>query len=83
MSRLLERGGVGPNSADSDGRTPLSHAVERGFESVVKLLLERADVNPNLSDSEGRTPLLYAASKEWLDGGIKKLLLERGDLEML
>ena len=49
----------------------------------MKLLLERADVNPNLSGVEGRTPLLYAASREWMDEGIVKLLLERRNLKML
>ena len=47
---LLERGDINPDSADDDGRTPLSFAAEYGHEAAVKLLLERGDVDPNSMD---------------------------------
>ncbi|RYR48138.1 hypothetical protein Ahy_A07g034128 isoform B [Arachis hypogaea] len=46
-------------AADSEGRTPLHWAVDRGHRNVTELLLERnADVN--CKDNEGQTPLHYA-----------------------
>lgn len=43
---------------DSDGRTPLSWAAEKGHVAVVKLLLATGQVDPNLEDTVyQRTPL--------------------------
>ncbi|XP_010934831.1 acyl-CoA-binding domain-containing protein 1 isoform X1 [Elaeis guineensis] len=52
--------GVSVNLRDSEGRTPLHWAVDRGHVSVVEILLSKnADVNAK--DNEGQTPLHYAA----------------------
>ncbi|KAJ6812316.1 acyl-CoA-binding domain-containing protein 1-like [Iris pallida] len=51
---------VSVNTRDSEGRTPLHWAVDRGHFSVADMLLQRnADVNAK--DNEGQTPLHYAA----------------------
>ncbi|GAB2265049.1 hypothetical protein Dimus_000116 [Dionaea muscipula] len=51
--------GVSVNAKDSEGRTPLHWAVDRGNLNVVELLISKnADVN--MKDSEGQTPLHYA-----------------------
>lgn len=52
--------GVSVNLQDSEGRTPLHWAVDRGHTNIVELLLSKsADVNAK--DNEGQTPLHYAA----------------------
>ncbi|KAK1441509.1 hypothetical protein QVD17_07458 [Tagetes erecta] len=52
--------GIPVDIKDSEGRTPLHWAVDRGHIETTELLLSRnADVN--LKDNEGQTPLHYAA----------------------
>ncbi|KAF5195825.1 Acyl-coa-binding domain-containing protein [Thalictrum thalictroides] len=52
--------GESVNLKDSEGRTPLHWAVDRGHSNIVELLLSKnADVNAK--DNEGQTPLHYAA----------------------
>ena len=52
--------GADINLADDNGRTPLSHGVEKI--ELVQLLVERgADIN--LSDKDGHTPLWWAQNK--------------------
>ncbi|GMH18346.1 hypothetical protein Nepgr_020187 [Nepenthes gracilis] len=51
--------GVSVNLKDSEGRTPLHWAVDRGHLSVVQLLINKnGDINTK--DDEGQTPLHYA-----------------------
>ncbi|XP_024971418.1 acyl-CoA-binding domain-containing protein 1-like [Cynara cardunculus var. scolymus] len=53
-------GGIPVDIKDSEGRTPLHWAVDRGHIEAAELLLNRkADVN--LKDNEGQTALHYAA----------------------
>ena len=63
------------DSKDSDGRTPLSWAAEKGHEAVVKLLLEKG-AELETKDKYGRTPLSWAAQNGRED--VVKLLLEKG-----
>ncbi|KAF2824303.1 ankyrin [Ophiobolus disseminans] len=70
---LLADSRVDPNCRDSNGRTPLSHAAERGIGELVILLLKNSRVDPDCRDSNGRTPLSRAA--ECGNGVLVKLLL--------
>ncbi|OVA14735.1 Acyl-CoA-binding protein [Macleaya cordata] len=59
LLKYLESG-VSVNLKDSEGRSPLHWAVDRGHLNIVELLLSKnADVNAQ--DNEGQTPLHYAA----------------------
>ena len=57
---LLERGDITPDTADKEGRTPLSWAAETGREGITNMLLEPGDITPDTVDKNGRTPLLWA-----------------------
>ncbi|CAH1446641.1 unnamed protein product [Lactuca virosa] len=67
-------GGVPVDIKDSEGRTPLHWAVDRGHIEAAELLLsKKADVN--LKDNEGQTALHYAAVCE--RESIAELLVKR------
>jgi len=76
QNMTLEQQGANPER--SKGPTPLLWAVERGHETIVKMLLERDDTNPNAADVHGRTPLFIAASKGC--ERVVKMLLARKDV---
>ena len=70
-----------PDLQDSDRRTPLSWAAERGHEAVVKLLLETDKVDVDSKDNyDGRTPLSWAAERG--HEAVVKLLLETGKVDV-
>ena len=78
MKRFLRLEDVIPDTADKDGRTPLSWAARKGYAHVVKILLEREDLTPDNADKDGRTPLSWAAQKG--HRGVVKMLLGREDV---
>ncbi|KAL8711263.1 MAG: hypothetical protein Q9225_007149 [Loekoesia sp. 1 TL-2023] len=81
VNLLMEHYGLGPDMKDSDGRTLLSRAAERGNADMVEFLLQRNDVLVNAKCRRyGWTPLMYASR-----GGhdqIIRLLLERKEVEV-
>ncbi|XP_021774971.1 acyl-CoA-binding domain-containing protein 1-like [Chenopodium quinoa] len=58
LLRCIENG-ISPNSKDSEGRTPLHWAVDRGHLPVIDLLYSK-DADVNAKDNEGQTALHYA-----------------------
>ncbi|KAL3417967.1 PFS domain-containing protein [Phlyctema vagabunda] len=62
-------------SRDRARRTPLSLAVETGYDAVVKLLLEKG-AEVEAKDKNGRTPLSLAVETGY--DAVVKLLLEKG-----
>ncbi|XP_056160247.1 acyl-CoA-binding domain-containing protein 2 [Syzygium oleosum] len=67
-------GGVSVNVKDSEGRTPLHWAVDRGHSKVVELLVSK-DADVNAKDDEGQTPLHYAVVCD--REGIAKFLVKQ------
>ncbi|RDX66025.1 Acyl-CoA-binding domain-containing protein 2 [Mucuna pruriens] len=65
MANLLKciENGVSVNLKDSEGRTPLHWAVDRGHLDVTELLVGR-NVDVNAKDNDGQTPLHYAVTCE-------------------
>ncbi|KAE9587250.1 hypothetical protein Lal_00004777 [Lupinus albus] len=55
--------GVSVNLKDSEGRTPLHWAVDRGHLDVTELLVGK-DADVNAKDNDGQTPLHYAVTCE-------------------
>jgi ankyrin repeat protein len=69
--------GVEADLKDTDGRTPLSWAAEKGHQVVVKLLLATGKVDVESKDSEySLTPLFRAAQNR--HEAVVQLLLENG-----
>ena len=66
------------DALDIDGRTPLSHAAEGGYEEAVWFFLMQSTVKPDSKDEHGRTPLSYAAEKG--HKAVVWLLLMRSDV---
>jgi ankyrin repeat protein len=67
------------NSKDGSGWTPLSRAVCKGDEAIVKLLIQEDAVDRNTKDpSFGRTPLLWAVENRYEE--LVKLLLASSDV---
>ncbi|KAJ5359300.1 uncharacterized protein N7496_011713 [Penicillium cataractarum] len=62
-----------PDIKDSDGRTPLSWAAEKGHENVVELLLAKAGIDVNSAGKTGLAALSFAAENGHAE--IVKMLL--------
>src|SRR5882757_2725137 len=60
--KLLLEKGVHPDSKDSDGKTPLSWAAEKGHEGVAQFLLDEDAVDVGSKDNSCWTPLSWAAN---------------------
>ena len=75
---LLGREDVTPNTADKNGRTPLSWAAGNKRAEIVRVFLKRGDVALNAADKEGRAPPHRAAMRG--NEGIVRALLEREDV---
>ncbi|KAJ5939635.1 ankyrin repeat-containing domain protein [Penicillium verhagenii] len=70
---LLEQSSVDINKADSDGRTPLIHAIVENHKAVVRLLLENGATMAT-SDCDGRSAFHWAVLYRRID--ILQLLLK-------
>ncbi|EEF36122.1 acyl-CoA-binding domain-containing protein 1 [Ricinus communis] len=66
--------GVSVNLKDSEGRSPMHWAVDRGHLNVVEVLVGR-NTDINAKDNEGQTPLHYAAVCE--RGAIAEFLVKQ------
>ena len=71
---FLDRG-IGVNTADKDGHTPLMEAVFGGHRDTVLELLDRGS-DVNAQDSDGWTALMEAVAKGRAD--IVRMLINRG-----
>jgi ankyrin repeat protein len=72
--------GADPDSKDSDDRTPLSWAAEKGQSEVVTILLTHKNVDINSKDSRGETPISWAVNNGQVE--VVRQLLSRGDLDV-
>ena len=70
---LLKKANV--NTCNASGTTPLSLAVQKQYEIVVKMLLEDPDTNVNKQNNQGYAPLHYACAGE--NTNIVTMLLEK------
>uniref|UniRef100_UPI00358FA505 acyl-CoA-binding domain-containing protein 6-like isoform X1 n=2 Tax=Myxine glutinosa TaxID=7769 RepID=UPI00358FA505 len=75
LQRELKTGSVSPELADSEGRTLLHWACDRGQTSTAVMLLQNGAL-PNCQDNEGLTPLHYACAAG--DPVLVSRLLESG-----
>ena len=69
----IQKGGLDPDLADKEGRTPLHKAALTGCSQTCEALLE-AGADPSLSDHHGFTPLQIACCKGHTE--VTKLLVE-------
>ena len=60
VKRLLQTRKVNINLRDANGRTPLSWAAIKGYETIAQMLLQ-AGAKVEAQNKEGRTPLFWAA----------------------
>eukprot|EP01100_Stratorugosa_tubuloviscum_P001915 TRINITY_DN1439_c2_g1_i1.p1 TRINITY_DN1439_c2_g1~~TRINITY_DN1439_c2_g1_i1.p1 ORF type:complete len:154 (-),score=86.36 TRINITY_DN1439_c2_g1_i1:118-579(-) len=61
VEQLLSESAELVNKPDTEGRTTLHWAADRGNATIAKMLLTNWNANVNALDSEGQTPLHYAA----------------------
>jgi ankyrin repeat protein len=78
VAQLLTGKGIGVNSANEYGYTPLHVAVDKVNIEIVRLLLRHPDIEVNTIDNTGNTPLHLAASHGYIE--IVRLLLGHPDI---
>jgi len=76
IERLINSG-VSPNSQDSEGKSLLMIAAQRGFLELVQSLLE-LNVDMRLKDRSGRTALFYAIEANNENVDVVSFLLDHG-----
>ena len=59
VRKILHLHKIEADARDIDGRTPLSHAAERGRLNIIKIL-SRSNANRDLKDNRGQRPVDYA-----------------------
>jgi ankyrin repeat domain-containing protein 50 len=80
VSRILAKGEIDPNAADSFGVTALMLASKNGHISVVQALLADQRTNPEAYNSEGGTALDFAAANNEVE--IAEILLQRPEVDI-
>lgn len=78
---LLSTENVDLDTADENGRTPLSPAAQFGFTSILETLLGTGKVDQDSKSNLGRTPLSYAAEEGNL-GSVKALIKAGADCNL-
>ncbi|OGM44766.1 ankyrin repeat-containing protein [Aspergillus bombycis] len=76
VNLLIELNGGGLAVEDLYGKTPLFHAIERGFLDIAKVLFNTGHYDLNMTDSNFRTVLSYAAGLG--DSGMVQWLVSCG-----
>ena len=73
--------GVGVNSKDIDGDTPLLNACQHGNENIIKCLVEYgADVNKENDSHASPLPIAYYNGYDWYDHIVNYLLVHGAKL---
>ncbi|CAI7590071.1 unnamed protein product [Penicillium manginii] len=65
-----------PNCRDQRGYSPLTWAILKEHDPVIKILLSISEVDPNLDDENGQQPLCWASKKG--NQAAVRLLLDHG-----
>ncbi|XP_033102351.1 uncharacterized protein LOC117105339 [Anneissia japonica] len=78
----LKKQNVDSNLRDSDGRTALALACQRGDEGMVKIIAEHSDANPNIVDNSMDTPLMHACRMEGGTNAVKMMITCFGRLNL-
>ncbi|MDX2049572.1 MAG: ankyrin repeat domain-containing protein [Rickettsiaceae bacterium] len=76
--KWLLKQGADPNAKDTDGKTAIRYAVEKGNKELVEELLKQG-ADPNAKDKEGKTPIFYVSRGQDDNSiAIRELLFSKG-----